>query len=151
MFWANSRDIGVMYVGRKYTTSSLWRLVMPLLPIRYVYTGTRIRIFIPSRIRSQKDSGSQIRINKNLSILTQTVVSKLSQIWSGMFIPNPDLYFFPIPDPGVKKAPNPDLQHWVTPWCWESSLVYLVSMVLTVPWLCPGCIPTNTHLAVYSR
>ncbi len=32
-------------------------------------------------------------------------VSKLSEIWSGMFIPDPD--FFPVPDPGVKEAPDP--------------------------------------------
>ncbi len=31
-----------------------------------------------------------------------------------MFIQNPDPDFFPIPDPGVKKAPipDPDPQHW---------------------------------------
>jgi hypothetical protein len=28
-----------------------------------------------------------------------------------MFIPNPKQDFFSIPDPGVKKAPDPDLQH----------------------------------------
>ncbi len=28
------------------------------------------------------------------------------EIWSGMFIPDPDLDFLPIPDPGVKKAPD---------------------------------------------
>ncbi len=33
-------------------------------------------------------------------------------LWSGMFIPDPDLDFLPIPDPGVKKAPGPVPQHW---------------------------------------
>ncbi len=42
---------------------------------------------------------------KNLSILTQKIVSKLSEIWSGLVIPDPDPSR--IPDPGVKKAPDP--------------------------------------------
>jgi hypothetical protein len=35
--------------------------------------------------------------------LTQKIVSKLS----GMFIPDPDLDFLPIPDPGIKEAWDP--------------------------------------------
>ncbi len=35
------------------------------------------------------------------------MVSKLSEIWSGLFIPDPDPDFLPISDPGVKKAPDP--------------------------------------------
>ncbi len=35
------------------------------------------------------------------------MVSKLSEIWSGLFIPDPDPDFLPIPDPGFKKAPDP--------------------------------------------
>jgi hypothetical protein len=59
---------------------------------------SRIRIFpIP-----EPGTASQ-----NLSLLTQKWVSKLSEIWSGLFIPDPDLDFLPIPDPGVKKAPHP--------------------------------------------
>jgi len=42
--------------------------------------------------------------SKNVSTLTQKIVSSLSDIWTGMFIPDPDLDFLPIPDPGVKKA-----------------------------------------------
>ncbi len=47
--------------------------------------------------------------SKNLSILTQKIVSKLSEIWSGLFIPDPDPAFLPIPYPGyrVKKASDP--------------------------------------------
>jgi hypothetical protein len=56
--------------------------------------------------------------SKNLSILTQKIVSKISEILSGMFIPDLDLDLLPIPypggskkhripDPGVKKAPDP--------------------------------------------
>ncbi len=43
---------------------------------------------------------------KNLNIFTLKIVSKLSEIWSGMFIPDPDpgpdLNFLPIPDPGSR-------------------------------------------------
>ncbi len=38
------------------------------------------------------------------------IFSKLSKICSGMFIPDSDLYFLPIPDTVVEKAPDP--QHW---------------------------------------
>ncbi len=45
--------------------------------------------FFPSRIRifPIPDPGSA---SKNLSTLTQKIVSKLSEIWSGLFIPDPD-------------------------------------------------------------
>ncbi len=39
--------------------------------------------------------------------LTPQIFSMLSEIWSGMFIPDPVLDFLPIPDPGVIKAPDP--------------------------------------------
>ncbi len=35
------------------------------------------------------------------------MVSKLSEMWSGFFIPDPEPDFLLIPDPGVKKAPDP--------------------------------------------
>ncbi len=66
-----------------------------MLRIRDVYTGFQIQIF-PSRIQGQKDPGS----GSSWKILTQKIVSKLSEIWSrgsGFFMP----------DPGVKKAPDP--------------------------------------------
>ncbi len=59
--------------------------------------------FIQDRIFSIPDPGST---SKNLSILTQKMVSKFSVIWSGLFIPD-FLHPFRIPDPGVKKAPDP--------------------------------------------
>ncbi len=47
------------------------------------------------------------------------MVSKLSEIWFRLFMPDPDPGFLPIsdsgsriPDLGVKKAPDPDPQHW---------------------------------------
>jgi hypothetical protein len=77
--------------------------------------------FFPCRIPGTKRiPGSQILILirikefkyfslKNLSILAQKIVSKLSEIRLGIFIPDPDLDFLPIqdPDPGVKQIPNP--------------------------------------------
>jgi hypothetical protein len=66
--------------------------------------------FFPSRIpdpgpRVRKISGSRIRIHiasKNLIILFQKNVTKLSEIKSGMFIPDPDHDFLTIPDPGSR-------------------------------------------------
>jgi hypothetical protein len=55
------------------------------------------------RIQGKKDSRFRI---KELSIYPKKLVSKLSEIWSGMFIPDPDFDFLSIPDPGVKKAPD---------------------------------------------
>ncbi len=40
--------------------------------------------------------------SKNSCMLTQKMVSKLSEIWSVLFIPNPDHDFLPIPDPGSR-------------------------------------------------
>ncbi len=62
---------------------------------------------LPSRIQGQKDSGSRTRINE-FKYLTIKIVSKLSEIWSGIIIPDPDLYFLPIQDPGLKKVRDPD-------------------------------------------
>jgi hypothetical protein len=64
----------------------------------FIHPGYQIRnLSIP-------DPGSA---SKNLSILTQQIVSKLSKIWCGLFIPYPGSRFLPIPDPGVKNAPDP--------------------------------------------
>jgi hypothetical protein len=62
----------------------------PVLQIRDVYPGFRIR-------------------NKELSILTQNIVSNLSELWSGLFIPDPDPDFLSIPDPGP-GVKNPELR-----------------------------------------
>ncbi len=82
-------------------------VMYPVLRIGDVYPWSEF--FHPgSRIQGQKGSESAL---KNL---TQKIVSKLSEISSGMFIQDPD--FFPIPnpwsrwstirilDPGVEKA-----------------------------------------------
>ncbi len=65
-----------------------------------------IRIF-PSRIQGQKNSGSG---SGNVSIFNPKIVSKLSEMWSGIFILDSEsriLISIPIPDSGVKKAPVP--------------------------------------------
>ncbi len=73
---------------------------------------------IPDPNFSIPDPGSA---TKNLSILTQKIVSILSIICSGMFIPDPDLDFLPIPEPGFNQAPAPGsgavtLYHTVRIW-----------------------------------
>ncbi len=88
----------------------------PVFRIRCVYSWSRITIF-PSRILDPGSKRSRIRIRiKNLSILTQKIVSKLLEIWSRMFILDPGSRFFfhprsririTIPDPRVNKAPDP--------------------------------------------
>ncbi len=51
---------------------------------------------------------SRIRIKEfTVCILTQKNGIKLSEIWSELFIPDPDPDFLPIPDLGLKKAPVP--------------------------------------------
>ncbi len=57
-----------------------------------------------SGVKKIPGSGSA---SKKLRILTHKIVSKLSEILSRMFIPDPDLDFLPISDPGVKKSPDP--------------------------------------------
>jgi hypothetical protein len=59
-------------------------------------------VFIPDPNFLHTGSASKI-----LRILTQNMVSKLSEIWSGLFILDPDPDFLPVPDPGVKKTPDP--------------------------------------------
>jgi hypothetical protein len=55
-------------------------------------------------------SPSRIRIKKFKYFIPpkkpKKMVSKLWKVWSGMFIPDPDADVLPIPDPGVKKAPD---------------------------------------------
>ncbi len=105
--------IEVSYFYEKRRLAALWSriLLWAVLRIRDVYPGSRIRIY-PSRI---SDLGSiRFRIpnlHQRISeFLTQKVVSKLSEIWSGMFIPDPGSWFFypsRIPDPEVKKVRVP--------------------------------------------
>ncbi len=74
--------------------------------------GFRIRIFtIPDPNFSTPDPRST---SKNLSIfLTPKLVSKLSEIWAGLFIPDPVPYFYRSWIQGSKRhrIPDPDPQH----------------------------------------
>ncbi len=45
-----------------------------------------------------------------IEVFTQKIVTKLSKIW--VWDPGSGKNLFRIPDPGVKKAPDPDPQHW---------------------------------------
>ncbi len=65
--------------------------------MRYVYPGSE---FFLSRIR--KNSFHPEFASKNLSILTPKKVTKLLEIWSGLFIPDPDPDILPIPYPGYR-------------------------------------------------
>ncbi len=84
--------------------------------------------------RVKKIPWSRIRIrNKKFKYLK--VVSKLSEIWSGMLIPNPD--FLPIPDPGSRgqkdtgsRISDPDPQH-----CFSHSLSSLLCLSHSIRWI----------------
>jgi hypothetical protein len=80
-----------------------------VLRIRDVYLFIPDPTFFPSRIQGQKDSGSRIRICiiEVKNFFPKKIVSELSEICSGMFIPDLDRDFLPIPDPWVKKASDP--------------------------------------------
>ncbi len=88
-----------------------------VLRSRDVYPGSWIRIFsIPDPGSTRfLDLGSA---SKNFSILTQKIVSKLSEILSGMFIPDPGSWFFTHPGSQIQgskrhRITDPDPQHWL--------------------------------------
>ncbi len=83
----------------------------PAVFVYYLFQCCESGMFITDPNFPIPDPGSA---SKNLSILTQKIVSMRSEIWSGLFISDPDLgirilIFHPyrIPDPGVKNAPDP--------------------------------------------
>ncbi len=97
--------------------------------------------FLPSRIR---DTG-RIRI-KEFKYFNQKMVSKLSEIWSRLFIPYPDPDFLPILDPGFKgqkrpctqgskrhRIPDPDPQHCNS----EPLRKKAQELLLGTPWWAP--------------
>ncbi len=76
----------------------------------YWYLGTYCqccgsRMFIPDP--NFFHPGSRTRIKEFKYFSPQNIVSKLSEIWSRLFIPDPDPDFLPISDPGATKAPDP--------------------------------------------
>ncbi len=72
----------------------------PKLPLHQC-CGSRIFIQDRNRIFSIPDLGWA---SKNLSILTQKIVSNLSEIWSGLFIPDPDPDSLPAPGSWGQKS-----------------------------------------------
>ncbi len=112
--------IGLSRMQLIYLRSWFWfstTVPKAVLRIWNVYPGSEF-FSIPgprSRIQGQNDSGSRIRIpDPDPHQRIQKNVSKISEIWSGMFIPDPYLrsgswFFYPsgILDTGVKKAPDP--------------------------------------------
>jgi hypothetical protein len=78
-----------------------------VLGIRDVYPRSQMRIFHPgSRVKKIPDPHQRLQVF--LTSKSQ-IVSKLSEISSGMFIPDPGsgFDFLPVPDPGARKAPDP--------------------------------------------
>ncbi len=71
----------------------------------------RIRFF-PSRIRIFFHPGFRIRIKVfKYYFQPKKMVSKLCEIWSGLFIPDPD--FLPIPDPGSRGQKGTGSRIWI--------------------------------------
>ncbi len=88
----------------RYRRSGKTAFVLSLFPVLRTGCFSRIRFF------SFPDPGFT---SKNLSILTQKRVSKLSEIWSRLFIPDPDPDFLPVPGPKRHWIPDLDPQHWL--------------------------------------
>jgi hypothetical protein len=85
-------------------------------------------MFIPGSGMFMPDPGSEffsspIRIKEFKYFLTQKIVSKLSEIWSGLFIVDPD--FLPIPHPGsgsaLKKRLGPTMRRFCMGLCSKGS------------------------------
>ncbi len=81
-----------------------------MLQILDVYPGSRTRIFsIPDP--NFFHPGSRICIREFKYFLTKKLFFKLSEIWSGLFIPDPAHYFLPrIPGSKRHQIPDPDPQ-----------------------------------------
>jgi hypothetical protein len=62
----------------------------------------------PSRIQL---FSSRTRIKESNYFNTKKLFLNSRKYDPGLLIPDPDSDFFAIPDPGVKKAPDPDPQH----------------------------------------
>jgi hypothetical protein len=118
-----------------YTWASIISAYFPAVPDSYLLQSTTIRglcvrsdlyllfsavswiqdVYPGSRVDKIPNPGSG-SASKNLNIYSPKNVSKLSQKWSVMFIPDPDPIFPPsrIRIQGSKKhrIPYPDPQHW---------------------------------------
>ncbi len=72
------------------------------IPDHFFQPGSEFFPIPDSNFFSIPNSGSA---SSNLINLTQKIVSKLSEIWSGLFIPDP--VFLPIPDTGSRGQKGP--------------------------------------------
>jgi hypothetical protein len=74
-------------------------------------------------ILGKHPGSATLQFTKNYRTFTQTIVIKLSKIWFGILLSSKNL--FRIPDPGVKKAPDPgSATLHLTNICIEKSLFY---------------------------
>jgi hypothetical protein len=100
-------------------------MIPKVLRIRDVYPGSRILIFTHPGSRIQKQQQKRHKFHKIanyfsfevlkkkiwanflriIELFTQKIVTKLSKIW--IWDPGSGKNLFRIPDPGVKKAPDP--------------------------------------------
>jgi hypothetical protein len=67
---------------------------------------------------------SQISI-KEFKFFSPKIVSKVSEIWSRLFIPDPDLVFYPSRIQGSKKNRIPDPQHCYSLIVWLQMKYYM--------------------------
>ncbi len=108
---------------------------LSVLQIRDIYSWSEC---FPSRIPGPGSKRFPHPQKKKFSIFIQKIVSKLSEIWSKMFIPDPDLDFLPIPDPGpgVKKAPDSGSATlaFIMIYCFlKSSVIFLGVVIFVFP------------------
>jgi hypothetical protein len=79
-----------------------------VLRIRDMFISDPGSEFFHPGFRVKKIPGSRIRIKELKYFNPQNCLKALGNM---IRIQDPDLDFLPIPDPGVKKAPDPDLRH----------------------------------------
>ncbi len=79
------------YKTKKSMASSTFLVLASVLRIRVIYPRSE---FFPFRIQGQKDS--RIRIKECKYFNPIKIVSQLSELWSGLFIPDPRFFIFPV-------------------------------------------------------
>ncbi len=95
-----------------YRTLSLINIKLRFPQYRYLSTTIfqTTQFWIWSRMPNKEER------TWNINIVIQNIFTKISKIWSGMFIPVPGSGFFSIPDPWsrVSKLPDPNPQQCVS-------------------------------------
>ncbi len=93
-------EINIYVVLKHFAIRKLYELQLPTSPPPYLLAS----VTDPNYFHHGSEFfSSRIRIIE-FKYFNQKMVYKLSEIRSGLFIPDPDL--LPIPDPWVKKAPD---------------------------------------------